>query len=303
MAELTLAGKKKINKVTGVLYSILRFIIIFGLAFIILKPIATKFLMSFFGQNDHLDNTVNIIPKKFSFFYWGKALDGLALKDTLLNTILLSVGVAVLQVISSTLVGYGLARFKFKLNKFFFFCVILLMLVPIQAISTAQYLNFVYFNLGFTTVNLANTFWPMYIMGIGCIGIKQGLYIYLLKEQFEAMPAALDEAACIDGAGVWQTFWQVMLPNARTTIVTVFLFSVSWQWTDEIYAGLYYPNTSILSNFISHVQVAYGVNGDPVATGIARGAGSLVIMVPILFLFVICQKFLVQSISHSGLAN
>lgn len=295
--------KKMINKATGVLFSIVRFIIIFGLAFIILKPIISKIFMSFMSPADMLDNTVNMVPKNPSFYYWKAAVKGLRLGQTVPSTLLLSIGVAIIQVISCTLVGYGLARFKFKLNGFFFFCVIMLMLVPVQTISTAQFLNFAFFNLGFTTVNLTNTFWPIYLMAVGCIGIKNGLYVYLMKAQFESMPIELDEAACIDGAGVWQTFWLVMLPNAKTTIITVFLFSFSWQWTDEIYAGLYYPNTVILSNYLERVSVSFQNMGDSIGTLIARSAGSLIIMLPVLILFAFCQKFLVQSISRAGLAN
>ncbi len=295
--------QKMVNKVSGIIFSIVRFVIIFGLAFIILKPIVSKVFMSFMSPADMLDNTVNMVPKTPSLYYWKAAVKGLSLGQTIPNTALLSVGVAAIQVISCTLVGYGLARFKFKLNGFFFLCVILLMLVPVQTISTAQFLNFAFFNLGFKTVNITNTFWPIYLMAIGCTGIKNGLYIYLMKAQFESIPYELDEAACIDGAGVWQTFWRVMLPNAKTTMITVFLFSFSWQWTDELYAHLYYPNTVIFSNYIDRVSVAFANTGDSVGTLIARSAGTLLIMLPVLVMFAFCQKFLVQSISRAGLAN
>ena len=295
--------QKAINKASSIIFSIVRFIIIFGLAFIILKPIISKVFMSFMSPSDMLDNTVNMVPKNPSLYYWKAAIKGLNLAQTVPNTFVLSVGVALIQIISCTLVGYGLARFKFKLNSFFFFCVILLMLVPVQTISTAQFLNFAFFNLGFTTVNITNTFWPIYLMAIGCIGIKNGLYVYLMKAQFESIPFELDEAACIDGAGVWQTFWRVMLPNAKTTIITVFLFSFSWQWTDELYANLYYPNTVIFANYLERVSVAFQNMGDSVGTLIARSAATLIILLPVLILFAFCQKFLVQSISRAGLAN
>lgn len=284
-------------------FAILRFIILFGLAFIILQPIITKFLLSCMSPSDLLDNRVNTVPKNWSLHYWRVAWEGLDLGSTVPNTIFLSLSVSLLQVVSSVFVGYGLARFRFRLNKFFFIWVLLIMLVPIQTISTAQYLNFVYFNLGFATVNLTNTFIPMWLMAFGCTGIKQGLYIYLLKEQFAAIPNELDEAACIDGAGVWQTFTRVMLPNARTTILTVLLFSISWQWTDDIYSGLYYPNTPILANTLENVSIRINNAYDVTGTLISRCAATLIIMVPLLILFAFCQKYLVQSISTSGLSN
>mgnify|MGYP004609360167 CR=1 FL=1 len=291
------------RRLSGWGFALLRFIILFGLAFIILRPIVTKFLLSCMSPSDLLDNSVNTIPRHWSLHYWRTAWNGLELAKTLPNTILLSLSVAALQVASSVLVGYGLARFRFRLNKLLFGCVLLIMLVPIQTISTAQYLGFVYFHLGFTTVNLTNTFTPMWLMAIGCTGIKQGLYVYLFKEQFAAMPQELDEAACIDGAGVWKTFTLVMLPNARTTILTVLLFSISWQWTDDIYSGLYYPNTAILANLLENVSIRINNAYDVTGTLIARCAATLLIMLPLLVLFSFCQKYLTQSISTSGLSN
>lgn len=284
-------------------FSLLRFIILFGLAFIILRPIVTKFLLSCMNPSDLLDNSVNTIPKHWSLHYWRTAINGLNLTKTLPNTVFLSLTVAALQVVSSVLVGYGLARFNFKLNKLLFGCVLLIMLVPIQTVSTAQYLNFVYFRLGFVTVNLTNTFIPMWLMAIGCTGIKQGLYIYLFKEQFAAIPQELDEAAYIDGADVWKTFTLVMLPNARTTMLTVLLFSVSWQWTDDIYSKLYYPNTEILANLLENVSIRINNAYDVTGTLISRCAATLLIMIPLLIMFSFCQKYLVQSISTSGLSN
>lgn len=294
---------KLVRIATQSVFSLVRFVIIFGLAFIILKPIITKFFLSCMNPKDLLDNGVNLIPKNWSLVYWKQAWNGLNLKETLPGTIILSVSVAILQVISSTLVGYGLSRFEFRLNKLFFVLVLMLMLVPIQLVSTAQYLNFVYFDLGFTTVNLTDSFWPMILMAIGCIGIKQGLYIYLLKEQFTAIPKELEEAAYIDGAGIWKTFTTVMLPNARTTILTILLFSISWQWTDDIYSGLYYPNTNILANYLENVKIVINNHYDGMGTLISRSAASLIIMIPLLVLFAFCQKYLVQSVSHSGLSN
>ena len=291
------------RRLSGWCFALLRFIILFGLAFIILRPIVTKFLLSCMSPSDLLDNSVNTIPRHWSLHYWRTAWNGLELAKTLPNTMMLSLSVAALQVASSVLVGYGLARFRFRLNKLLFGCVLLIMLVPIQTISTAQYLGFVYFHLGFTTVNLTNTFVPMWLMAIGCTGIKQGLYVYLFKEQFAAMPQELDEAACIDGAGVWKTFTLVMLPNARTTVLTVLLFSVSWQWTDDIYSGLYYPNTAILANFLENVSIRINNAYDVTGTLISRCAATLLIMLPLLALFSFCQKYLVQSISTSGLSN
>lgn len=97
------------QRVPGLLLSLIRFVIIFGLAFIILKPFVYKILMAFMSPDDLLDSTVRLVPRHFSLYYWKTALEGLNLGQTLRNTGLLSLLVGVIQVASCTMIGYGLA--------------------------------------------------------------------------------------------------------------------------------------------------------------------------------------------------
>jgi len=301
--------EKKINsplirkKTVMGIYSAVRFIIIFGLGFIILKPIISKTLLSFMSPEDLLDNTVSQVPKNWSLYYWDFAVKGLHLSESMVNTLLLSLSIAVIQVAVCTFIGYGIGRIKFRGAKLAFVLVILIMMVPTQTINIAQYLTFVYFKIGPVTLNLSDSFWPLYILSFTGLGIKEGLYIYLLKEQFSAMPKDLEEAAYIDGAGVFSTFFRVMVPNAITTMATVFLFSFCWQWTDTTYSGLYFTNLRVLANSISDVQIKSGLSWDSAGTLIARNAASLLIMLPLVVLFIFCQRFFVQSVSRSGLSN
>ena len=269
------------QRVPGLLLSLIRFVIIFGLAFIILKPFVYKILMAFMSPDDLLDSTVRLVPRHFSLYYWKTALEGLNLGQTLRNTGLLSLLVGVIQVASCTMIGYGLARFKFRGSKLAMAMVIVIMLVPYHVISIAQYLGFVYFGVGSFTINLTDSFWPSLILAFTGLGIKEGLYIYLLREFFKSLPAELEEAAYIDGAGTIRTFFQVMLPNARTMMMTVFLFA----------------------NTIESLYIRVGLNADMLGTNIARNAASMLIIIPLLILFGFCQKMLVKSIALSGMAN
>lgn len=205
--------------------SILRFIIIFGLAFIILEPFVYKILMAFMHPDDLIDSTVWIVPRIGSTYYWQQALEQMKLPQSAINTFLLSLIVGILQVFSCTMIGYGLARFNFRGNKAAFAVVILIMLVPVQVISIARYLDFNYFNFFGKVISLTDTFWPLIILSATGLGIKQGLYIYMMRELFRSLPVSIEEAAYIDGAGPIQTFINVMLPNALTTMATVFVFS------------------------------------------------------------------------------
>lgn len=284
-----------------VLYGILRFVIVFGIGFIILKPLLGKILLSFMSEGDLLDNTVRLIPRHWSLHFWKVALEQMYLPGSFINTLVLALSISVIQTFSSTCVGYGLARFRFKGRGLAFAMVVIIMLIPYQVISIAQYQSFV--NLQIGSFHAVDTFVPLYILAFTCLSVKEGLYVYLMRENFRSLPGTLEEAAYIDGAGVFRTFSQIMLPNARTMMITVFLFSFCWQWTDTTYSSLYLIDTRVLSNALSAIFVEHGNFGDPLGTAVAKCAGSLFVALPLVGLFVLCQKFFVKSISQAGLSS
>lgn len=287
----------------SVIYSIFRFILIFGLAFIILEPIATKLLLSFMSPNDLLDSTVQLIPRDFCIHFYKIAIETLYLPDSFINTFIMSLSISVIQVVSCTMIGYGLGRFRFKGRMLAFAFVIVALIIPYQIISISQYLGFANFRIGPWVLNLTDSFVPLFILAFTGLGVKEGLYIYLMKETFEALPKDLEDASYIDGAGTLKTFIRIMIPNARAMIITVFLFSFCWQWTDTSYSTLYLIDKKIFANAIYNVKVRIGVSVDDTSTFIARCAASVLIMIPLIILFTFCQKYFVKSISRTGLAN
>lgn len=308
--ELDLAVKKKKRKhrfsFGSLLYSIFRFVLIFGLCYVILKPFLFKFLMSFFGKNDLLDATVKYLPRHWSDYYWSWAWNHLKISTAGWNTFKLALISGLLQVFVSTFIGYGLARFKFKGNNLLFGAVIATLLIPQQVYSIAQYLGFCWFGPSQSmSINLIDTVWPVYILAFCGLTVKEGLYIYLMREFFRGMPRDLENAAYVDGAGTFKTFFRVMLPNAFTMMITIFLFAFCWQWTDTSFSSMYFRTIDTLplvpyeGDFMMRVQA----RTDTYGSGIARNTAVLIIIAPLIILAIICQKFLVRSISQSGLAN
>ena len=83
------------------------------------------------------------------------------------------------------------------------------------------------------TLNLRGSVLPYYLMSAGCMGLKNGLYIYMTRQFFRNQPKELEEAAYVDGCGTLRTFFRIMLPDAKPIITSCFLFSFVWQWTDS----------------------------------------------------------------------
>lgn len=272
----------------------------------ILYPFIIKILATFMSPEDLLDSTVKFVPKNPSTYYWKFAWERLDIVKSGLLSLGLALGSALIQVIVCTMVGYGLARFKFKGRNLAFILVITILLVPSQVYSIPQYLNFRYFGIGDFNVNLIDNVIPVFLLSLGCMSVKQCLYIYLMREFFKDLPRDLENAAYIDGAGIGKTFLKIVLPNAKSMMITIFLFAFCWQWTDTEFSTLYFSSkTTLPMRALGGYMIIKGQVSsiDPLGTAIARAAATIMIIIPIIILSAFCQKFLVRSISRSGMAN
>ena len=295
------------SKTPLVVWSIFRFILIFGLCFTILYPFIIKILAAFMSPDDLLDSTVKLIPKALSSYYWEFAWERLDVLKSGFLSIRLAVISGVIQVIVSTMAGYGLARFNFKGRTFVFVMVMVMLLVPAQVYSISQYLGFRYFGIGSATVNLLDSEIPFYMLAFGGLSIKEGLYIYLMREFFKGLPKDLENAAYVDGSSIFRTFISIVLPIAKGMMITIFMFSFCWQWMDTELSTMYFTSKTTLAMrpVVGSYMVIKGQasSTDPFGTAIARSAAAIIIIIPVVLLATVCQKFLVRSISQSGLAN
>lgn len=290
------------NKISKHLLGIFRFVLILGLCYVILKPIIQYFLYACMSPEDFGDYTVSNIPKNWSAYYWKKAAELLDMFGTAgIRSFVFAVSIALLQMCSSMVIGYGMARFKFRGRGFLNVMLFVVMLVPMTVLQLPQYFQFRFFGIGDFQINLINTLIPYYILSFTGLGLKQALYIFLMKSLFEQMPTDMEQAAYIDGAGIFRTFALVVVPNAKALMITVFLFAFCWTWTDSSFATAFYPNVPLVSSTLLSLDSMLVSMGT--TSGNVTYAGIIMEMVPMLILMVFCQKHLVKSIALSGMAN
>ena len=223
---------------------IARYAILILLSYQLLYPVLYMISASIKAPIDSYDPSVIWIPKHFSATGFTDAFKTMKYMDALLRSLGIGLGCALLDVASCALAGYGFARFKFPLKNVFFVCVILTLIVPTQTIILPYYMNMRYFDpLGIMTlfsgitgsetmINLIGNNLAFFIPSALGAGIRSGLYIYIFRQFFEGMSAALEESAYVDGSGPLRTFTHIMLPNAKNAIITVFLFSFVWHFND-----------------------------------------------------------------------
>ena len=290
--------------------SIFRLIVLFGMCFMIIQPILNKIAVSFMAERDLYDTTIILVPKHFSISNWRITSMLMNYKLSLFNTMWVSVLVSIIEVFVCSLVGYGFSRFQFPLKRFWFFCVILIIVIPPQTISTSLFLHFRYFNLFGMKFNLSGSMLPYIMMCLGCMGLKNGLYIFMIRQFFMGFPFELEEAAYVDGCGPFKTFFRIMIPGAKPILTSCFLFSFVWQWTDSFYTDLFLGKISLLSTQISGLSERLGtyltnLYGSSVVASVGYtnailSTGVLLMIIPLIILYLFCQRLFVESLASTG---
>ncbi|MBR2925264.1 MAG: carbohydrate ABC transporter permease [Clostridia bacterium] len=297
--------------------SIGRALLMFGLCFMIIQPLLIRFSTGLMQEPDLYDSTIVLVPRHLTLDNYRIVGELTDMPRSMLNTLWTSLLVSVLQVVSCTLVAYGFARYEFPLKKFWFACVVMLIIVPPQTIQTSLYMSFANFDIfGIfkattgKTVNLRTSILPYALMSLTCMGLKNGLYIYILRQYFKGVPKSLEEAAFVDGCGTLHTFARIMLPDAMPTIASCFLFSFVWQWTDVFYTRNFLGSYSIYSNQLSSIvsrMSRYFAQGAGQAVIVPNGRqqqlisiGVLICCVPLIILYCFTQKTFVKSLVMTG---
>ena len=319
------AGQKKLDsKVrmqrTGKLLGrIVFYVVCLCLAYQLLYPVLYMISMSIREPSDMNDPSIIWVAKHFTLDNFADAIKSMNFWNAFRVSLTLCIVCGVLDVFSCAIAGYGFARFDFWGKKALFVLVIFTMVVPTQTLVLPLYMRWRYADFGGIVglfneqgfVNLIGTLWPLIIPAALAMGVRSGLYIFIYRQFFINLPVALEDAAYIDGAGPYRTFFSIMLPNIKNAIITVFLFSFVWNWgeyylskqflgsTDRSIMVALYAIRRDLASLSSLAGTQIGSNPEKVATRVM--AGCLLTAAPMLIMFIFTQRFLADSIEHIGI--
>ena len=321
-------------RLTGMLNgvaSVLRAFLLIGLCFIILMPFIQKISYAFRYVTDTNNPLVIWIPEKWSLVNFKIGFECLQFKTSFFVTVVLAGLTTLIQVLSTAIAGYAFARLKFKGSTILFYIVLFSLVVPDDALKGTRSLFFS--NNKFLFINLINlsaytsAFVPwqiirscaaIFIMSAFGQGLRSSIFIYLFRQFFRNVPIELEESAQVDGATVTQTFWRVMFPNARGTIITVALFSFVWQYNDSYYASIFGINTiatrltgvssssiKLVLIFYEEFRLLFGAELiiDERMVGLIGNTSALIMMIPLLIGYFFVQRLFVESIERTGLTG
>lgn len=302
------------GNIKGFIMGLFRLVIIIGICYVILGPIIGIISSSFFSDADNYNPMVYLIPQEPTLERYKLSMQYLDYWKTMGASLIYSVTLMVIQVIVCSMVGYGFARFNFPLKKLLFGCVVVMIVVPTNTIMLPLYMTFAKFDVfGIisavkgSAVNLLSTPVPMYIMTLFGCGLRSGLYIYIFNQFFRGLPKEIEEAAFMDGAGTWYTYFRIMLINALPSVVTVAIFSMVWQYNDTFYAKLFLISDNIvISKKISTIEASISNVEkilDPSILELYLDAGIVLIMIPIVIIYVALQKQFIEGVERSGIVG
>ncbi len=201
-----------------------------------------------------------------------------------LNTLLLILLRVVCAVVTATMAGYAFGRLHFPLKKFFFSLLLIQMMVPGQIFIIPQYLMV-------TKIGALNS-----MFGLLFPGIVTAFGTYLLKQGYQVLPAELEEAAEIDGCNVWQRFFFIMMPLAKSAMVSLGIFTALFAYKDMMWPMIVSNqlDKTTLAAALARLQGQFGSNYPQIM------AGALMAILPMLILYLIFQKQFVEGIATSG---
>ncbi len=226
------------------------------------------------------------IPDALQWQNYARAVTILPVPRFLWNTIVITAPVMVATVLSSALVAYGFARFRFPGRDMLFSLCLATMMLPGQVTMIPLYIMFA--KLGWV-----DTYLPLIVPAL----FGSPFYIFLLRQFFMAIPRDSEEAALIDGASRLRIWWSIILPQARPALATVLIFTFIGTWNDFFGPLLYInsPEKATLTLGLNLMKTQ--VLGSGVVEWNVLMAASLLVLLPNVILFFLAQKHFIKGIS------
>jgi ABC-type glycerol-3-phosphate transport system permease component len=231
------------------------------------------------------------VPAWLAPIIGGTPVEGILIPrfPALANTIVVTVCVLVLQVLSSSVVGYGFARFKFRGRSALFTILLATMMLPYQVTMIPVFMLF-------RSIGWVDSLLPLIVP----FAFGNAFFVFMFRQFFLQIPGDLHEAAKIDGASALRTFWSIMLPLTGPVIAIVSIYSFMFSWNDFL-APLIYLNSPTMRTLAVELNAFNGQYG--VESRQLLLAASLITMLPCVLLFFSAQRYFVDSGAATGLKS
>lgn len=274
--------------------AIVRYALLVLLALVAFAPFLLSFLGTFKSNAELVAYPPSILPHQWSLANWERVwnftlptVQGHVLPKWLFNSTWLAVVNVLLRLFFCSLAAYAFARMRFPGRDLIFAIVVASMAFPPEVSLIPGYVFY-------ARIGWVNTYWPMIVPDIV---VPFG--IFMLTQFFKSIPRELEEAAYIDGASRFRTYWSVVLPLARPALLTLAIIQFQGSWNDFVKPLLFLqkPNLMTLTVGMSFFRFQFVNDLSAILVGAMFNA------IPMLILFFLFSKYYMEGASYSGLAG
>ena len=266
----------------------LRYLGLILLTVLFLSPIIWMALTAFKSEEESAAVPPTGLPQEWSTEAFDTIFSSTAQTPVFrwfLNSVIAAFGMGLVVLVTAAPAAYALARMEFRGKRLIFGLIIATLFVPPIIFLAPNYE--IIEALGWLDT-LPAVIFPL---AAGAFGV------FFLRQFFIGLPLELEEAALLDGASRWQVFWRIVLPLSRPALATLFVLSVLSNWNDFLWPlyVLLNPENLTLGPGLALLQGANATNYALLM------AGGLVASVPVLILFIVAQRYIIEGVSRSGL--
>ncbi len=254
------------------------YFILILLALSMIIPFFMMFLISLSGQDNIFTDYKNI---NLSFCAYKNVFHSIPVIRYFLNSLIVALCTTIGQVAISALAGYGFARLNFKGKDILFFVFILTMMIPSQV-------NIVPLFYLMSKLGWINTYQALIVPGL-----FGGFGVFLMRQYFLSFSKELEEASCIDGCNIWQTFFRVAIPCALPAIATLGIFTFVTTWNSFMWP-LIVTNTESMRTLAVGLTIFKGSFREITMWGELM-ACSCICSLPVILVFVTGKKYLINN--------
>ncbi|AYV69972.1 MULTISPECIES: carbohydrate ABC transporter permease [Niallia] len=235
-----------------------------------------------FGESMQVPPT--IIPKEWHFENYGNVFEAVDFLKYYLNTIILTLGRTIGQLVLCSLAAFAFARLNFPGKNVLFILMLSVLMVPAQVILIPNYATL-------TQLGWIDTFFALIVPGV-----FSAYGTFLLRQFFMGIPKELDEAAKIDGCSYFGIYWRIILPNSTPALTALGIFTILAAWNDFLWPLVMTNSESmrVLSVGISTFSGQYSTDYPLLM------AGAVLSTIPMLLMFIFLQKHLLAGIALGG---
>ncbi|MCB9453565.1 MAG: carbohydrate ABC transporter permease [Anaerolineaceae bacterium] len=288
----------------GLTFNVALYALLIAIGFVYLQPLLFMFITSIKNSSDLLNPMVQWVPTEL---YLGNYIKGFRVLDypnTLMASIAMSVIPSLIQTAVASVVGYGLARYRFRGKSLVFLLLLATFLIPPQNTVIPQMLTY-------RDLRLLGSPLALILPALLGQGYRSAIFILIFYQTYASFPKVLEESARLDGASDLRIFFTIAVPSALPAYIVSFIFSTVWYWNETFFTVIFLEGgVTTLPMQLSKFTQAYENLYPPGTVNIfdrlneaIKMSGTFLNILPLLVMYFVLQRWFVESVEMTGITG